>query len=123
MLAIKRAGQIVLVPFSFTDFSGSKLRPVLLLRQISRRFDDWLVCMISSQIRQAEPELDELLTPKDGDFTGTGLKAASVLRLSRLAVIDGAIFLGCIGGIGSERLDRLRHRLAAWLTETQEGAE
>ncbi|CAO3410740.1 hypothetical protein [Azospirillum largimobile] len=33
-------------------------------------------------------------------------------------MIDGALFSGGIGEIGTERLDRLRHRLAAWLTET-----
>lgn len=42
---MKRAGQIVLTPFPFTDLSGAKLRPVLLLRTASNRFDDWLVCM------------------------------------------------------------------------------
>ena len=116
---MKRAGQIALVPFPFTDLSGSKLRPVLLLRPASRRFDDWLVCMISSQVRQAEPDLDEVLTPNDDDFAESGLKAASVLRLARLAVVDGAMFVGCIGEIDASRLDRLRHRLAAWLTEMQ----
>src|SRR3954453_23808459 len=118
MLAMKQAGQIILVPFPFSNLTASKLRPVLLLRRASCRFDDWLVCMISSQIRQAEPGLYEILTPEDGDFAETGLKAASVLRLARLAVIDGAMFVGCIGEIDAGRLDRLRHRLAAWLTET-----
>ncbi|WP_455175391.1 type II toxin-antitoxin system PemK/MazF family toxin [Azospirillum largimobile] len=115
---MKRAGQIALVPFPFTDLNGTKLRPVLLVRQASSRFDDWLVCMVSSQLRQAEPNLDEILAPDDPDFGATGLKVSSVLRLSRLAVIDGALFSGGIGEIGTERLDRLRHRLAAWLTET-----
>ena len=39
---MKRAGQSVLVPFPFTDLSGSKLRPVLMVRQTSHRYDDWL---------------------------------------------------------------------------------
>ncbi|PWC39051.1 type II toxin-antitoxin system PemK/MazF family toxin [Azospirillum sp. TSO35-2] len=115
---MKRAGQIALVPFPFTDLNGSKLRPVLLLRKTSTHFDDWLVCMISSQLRQAEPGLDEILTAEDDDFGDTGLKASSVLRLGRLAVVDGAMFNGQIGAISGERLDRLLHRLAAWLTET-----
>jgi mRNA interferase MazF len=48
-MAMKRAGQIVLTPFPYTDLSGARLRPVLMLRQASR-FDDWLVCMVSSQV-------------------------------------------------------------------------
>lgn len=56
---MKQAGQIALTPFPHTDLSGSKLRPVLLLRKASQRFDDWLVCMVSSQLNQAEAGLDE----------------------------------------------------------------
>jgi len=59
-----------------------------MLRQASR-FDDWLVCMVSSKIDQAEAGFDEVLTPADADFPASGLKAPSVLRLSRLAVLDG----------------------------------
>ncbi|WP_199902240.1 type II toxin-antitoxin system PemK/MazF family toxin [Azospirillum sp. B506] len=103
--------------FPFTDLNGRKLRPVLLIRRVSAQFDDWLVCMISSQVRQAEPGLDEILTPEDPDFGDAGLKVTSVLRLGRLAVIDGALLSGWIGEIGNERLVRLRHRLAAWLTD------
>ncbi|WP_395457514.1 type II toxin-antitoxin system PemK/MazF family toxin (plasmid) [Azospirillum melinis] len=114
---MKRAGQIALVPFPFIDLNGSKLRPVLLIRRASTQFDDWLVCMVSSQIRQAEPGLDEILTPEDSDFDDSGLKVTSVLRLGRLAVIDGALLSGRIGEIGDERLVRLRHRLATWLTD------
>jgi mRNA interferase MazF len=113
---MKQAGQIVLVPFPFTDLTGSKFRPVLLLRRASHVFDDWLVCMISSQLRQAEPDLDEILTPEDSDFAGSGLKAASVLRLARLAVVDGNLLVGQIGEIEGGRLNRLRHKLATWLT-------
>jgi mRNA interferase MazF len=45
---LKQAGQIVVTPFPYTDLSSAKLRPVLLLRQAAARFDDWLVCMVSS---------------------------------------------------------------------------
>ena len=114
---MKQAGQIVVTPFPYSDLSGTKLRPVLLLRRASVRFDDWLVCMVSSQLQQAEPYLDEILTTVDPDFATTGLKAPSVLRLSRLAVLEGASLIGCIGSIGDSRLTTLRQRLAAWIVE------
>ena len=82
----------------------------------STRFDDWLACMVSSQLQQAEPGLDELVMPADADFADSGLKAPSVLRLTRLAVLEGASLIGCIGQINHARLLSIRQRLAAWLT-------
>lgn len=112
---MKQAGQIALTPFPHTDLSGSKLRPVLLLRKASQRFDDWLVCMVSSQLNQAEAGLDEFLLPEQPDFTKTGLKVPSLLRLSRLAVLDGGLLKGAIGAIDPDRLRRIRQRLGHWL--------
>lgn len=109
---MKHAGQIVVTPFPYTDLSGAKLRPVLLLRQASPRFDDWLVCMVSSQLQQAETGLDELIEAADADYVGSGLKMPSVLRLSRLAVVDGAVLVGAIGEISPVRLLTVRQRLA-----------
>src|SRR6266581_1662633 len=114
-LAMKQAGQFVLTPFPYTDLSGAKLRPVLMLRQASARFDDWLVCMVSSQIQQADAALDEILAPGDSDFAATGLKAPSALRLSRLAVLDGSLLVGSIGAVSGERLLQIRERLGRWV--------
>ncbi|HEX5363946.1 MAG TPA: type II toxin-antitoxin system PemK/MazF family toxin [Gallionella sp.] len=111
---MKRAGQIVLTAFPYSDLSGNKLRPVLMLRQASR-YDDWLVCMVSSQVHQAEAGLDEIINLSDADFGNSGLKSQSVLRLSRLAVLDGALLLGSIGSIDSARLSSVRQRLAKWV--------
>lgn len=113
---MKQAGQIVLTPFPYTDLSGAKLRPVLMLRRASH-FDDWLVCMVSSRIEQAEAGFDEILTLADADFAASGLKAPSVLRLSRLAVLDASLLVGSIGAIDAERLTRVRQRLARWIGE------
>lgn len=90
------------------------MRPVLMLRQASR-FDDWLVCMVSSQVQNAETNLDEILTQADPDFSNSGLKVPSVLRLSRLAMLDGSLLLGSIGAISEERLMNVRRRLAKWV--------
>jgi mRNA interferase MazF len=111
---MKRAGQIVLTPFPYSDLTGAKLRPVLMLRQASK-YDDWLVCMVSSQVQQADANLDEILIPTDSDFASSGLKTPSVLRLSRLAVLNGALLIGSIGSISEERLMNVRQRLAKWV--------
>ena len=71
--------------------------------------------MVSSQLHQAETGFDEIIITKDLDFAGSGLKAPSVLRLSRLAVLDGALLIGSIGSISDQRLSRIRARLAEWL--------
>ncbi len=118
---MKRAGKIALTPFPYTDLSGAKQRPVLLIRPASSRFNDWLVCMVSSQLHQAEMELDEIIGLSDIDFQDSGLKAPSVLRLSRLAVLDGALLAGSIGEIADGRLMRIRSKLAKWIAENPSG--
>jgi len=87
-----------------------------MLRPASR-FDDWLVCMVSSRIEQAEAGLDEVLLPTDPAFVASGLKAPSVMRLTRLAVLDGSLLAGSIGAIDEARLSRIRQRLARWIGE------
>lgn len=114
---MKQPGQIALVPFPHTDMSAADLRPVVLLRKASPRYDDWLVCMVSSKLEQAESGLDELLLPDQSDFVQTGLKVPSVLRLSRLAVIDGRLLAGSIGSLHRARLQTIRRRLGHWITE------
>ncbi len=71
--------------------------------------------MVSSQVQQAEANPDEIRTPSDTEFASSGLKISSVLRLSRLAVLDGSLLLGSIGAIRKERLANVRQQLAKWV--------
>ena len=115
---MKQAGQIVLFRFPQTDLEEGKLRPALLLGRLPGEYDDWLICMISSQIRRYVPGFDEVVQETDADFAGSGLKVSSVIRVGRLAVVEGEILLGAIGQIASERLQRIKSRLAKWLTSS-----
>lgn len=114
---MKRAGQIVLIPFPQPDLVEGKLRPALLLGRLPDVHDDWLLCMITSQLRHAIPEFDEVVAESDPDFTHSGLKVTSVIRNGRLAVVQGAILRGAIGEISAARLQRIKQRLARWLVE------
>jgi mRNA interferase MazF len=115
---MKQAGQIVLFRFPQTDLEEGKLRPALLLGRLPGEYDDWLICMISSQIRHYVPRFDEMVQETDTDFAESGLKLTSVIRVGRLAVVEGEILLGAIGQIASERLQRIKSRLAEWLTNS-----
>ena len=45
-------GQIFLFKFPQTDQQEGKLRPALVLRELPGKYNDWLICMISSQLHQ-----------------------------------------------------------------------
>lgn len=71
--------------------------------------------MVSSQLHHADLDIDDILRTTDVDFSASGLKVSSVLRLTPLAVIDGGVIVGEIGAISTERLDSIRRKLAQWL--------
>jgi len=110
-----REGQVVLFRFPYANHTDAKLRPALLIRQLPGYHDDWLICMISSQLSQKIPSFDELVSMEDSDFIRSGLKYTSVIRICRLAVVHKAVLEGTIGEIGTDRLARIKNRLADWL--------
>jgi len=114
-------GQIVLFAFPQTDQGVGKLRPAVLLRRLPGEHDDWLACMISSNIHQQIPGLDEVIPREDSEFAATGLKLSSVIRVTRLAVVAGTMLQGTIGRLTAERLQRIRVRLARWIQESDDG--
>jgi mRNA interferase MazF len=91
-----------------------KDRPVLFLRRMPP-FQDFLVCGISTQLQQATPNLDEIISPNDPDFRTSGLKATSIIRLGFLAVLPPSDFKGRIGSVTSARRERLLSTLADFL--------
>ena len=58
-------GQVVLFKFPYTDQMEGKLRPALVIRKVPGPHDDWLSCMISSQLSQGIDGFDEFLSWKN----------------------------------------------------------
>jgi mRNA interferase MazF len=115
---MKQAGQIILFRFPQTDLEEGKLRPALLLGKLPGDYDDWLICMISSQIRHYIPQFDEFIQEPDRDFAQSGLKVASVIWVGRLAVVEGRVLLGATGQISPERLQRIKNHLVEWIARS-----
>ena len=92
-----RKGDIILLPFPFTDLSGSKVRPALILYNAKH---DVTVAFISS-INQVVDSTDISLTPDQSN----GLKRDSVLKLHKIATLDKDIVLGKLGELTNKQLE------------------
>lgn len=98
-----KKGDIVLVSFPFSDLSGSKLRPAIIL---IAGVTDVTVCFITTQMHWKE-EFDIPLIPSYDN----GLKKISLLRISELSTIDKDLILGRIGILEKKYLSLLNENL------------
>ena len=98
-----KKGDIVLIPFPFTDLTGNKLRPALVL--VSSKAEV-TVAFITTQIRWKEPN-DVILNPTNQN----GLKQESLVRLSKLATIDLNLVDGILGEIDAAKAPEINQNL------------
>lgn len=100
-------GDIVLITFPFTDLSGSKLRPAVVLVETS---EDLTVCFITTQLGWQEPS-DLLLQPS----TTNGLKKPSLVRTSKIATLDKTLARGLLGRLTQQDTSQLNAKLKTLL--------
>lgn len=94
-------GEVVVVPFPFSDLSQAKRRPALVVAALTG--DDLILCQITSQtIKDAYA-----LPLSDSDFSDGGLKQPSNIRPNRLFTADNRIILYRVGTLGENKLDRV----------------
>jgi len=88
-----RSGDIVLVPFPFTNLTSTKRRPALLLRGLGE-FGDWLCLPVTTQsAHQASVAL------RGDDFVDVALPKPSWVRVNRPTILSEQIMLGRIGNL------------------------
>ncbi len=98
-------GDIVLIPFPFTDLTGAKNRPALDLIETE---SDITVSFITTQLRWND-ENDVVLEPTPLN----GLKKSSLLKLSKFATIDKDLVIGKLGHLSEEELIMIDSKLRA----------
>ena len=96
-------GDIILVPFPFTDLTGNKIRPALVL--ICEPLDV-TVAFISTQSHWKE-EADIVLQPNNEN----GLKKESLIRLSKIATINNGLVFGRLGKLDTSSLNLVNKNL------------
>ena len=96
------AGQVVVLPFPFSDLSHQKLRPALLLADAGR--GDWIACQITSN-----PYADSrAITLTDHEFTEGGLLRLSYLRPGKLFTCHESLPVNTVGKLSQAALQLAR---------------
>ena len=101
------AGQVVFLPFPFSDLSRRKLRPVLILAGAGRQ--DWIVCEIT-----INPFSDDYAIALTQDaFSSGGLKRVSYVRPNKLFTADESLIASSAGTLTQAAFGLFRNAVMA----------
>ncbi len=92
-MGIPAIGQIVLVPFPFSDLSRTKMRPAVVLAEAER--DDWILFQVTSN-----PYGDErAVTLAQKDFQSGSLRVTSYARPGKLFTANSSLVAETVGSL------------------------
>jgi mRNA interferase MazF len=94
-------GKIVLVPFPFDDLSSQKVRPALCLTDVIQPHGHVVLAFITSQVSATPAKTDLVIDVSDTNFSLTGLKVSSTIRLHRLMTITKSIIRRQLGKLAA----------------------
>ena len=98
-------GEVVVIPFPFSDLTQAKRRPALILTELEG--DDLILCQITSQAVQ-----DNYIIPiTDDDFETGSLKKPSNVRPNRIFTADSHLVLYRIGNLKIGKLTEVIERV------------
>lgn len=102
-----KQGDVVLVPFPFTDLTATKQRPALVISTdaINSRGGDVVLLAITSQI---PPTLlpDQYMIPAT-DQQGCGLPKTSLIKLAKVITLYQSLVVKRLGSLPKATLDRV----------------
>lgn len=99
------SGDVVVIPFPFSNLSDFKRRPALVLMPLDG--EDIILCQITSrQVRDLNA-----IPLSDEDFSSGNLKQPSNVRPNRVFTADRALVLYRIGSLRPAKLDTIIDRL------------
>jgi mRNA interferase MazF len=92
-------GSIVLALVPFTDLSGAKLRPAVVVSSRSVA-GDVIIAGITSVARPTPPPTDLFVPATHPEYPLTGFRVASVIRLHRLVTVEHGVLVRHLGRLG-----------------------
>ncbi len=100
-----KINEIWLVSFPFSDLTGNKLRPALL---IAIHREETIILRIFSKIPNENlQETWVLVSDQDDKFKETGLKKSSLIRVDKIATVNKVVFQRKLGVLSSELTEKV----------------
>ena len=105
-----RRGDIVLVDFPYSDQTGRKVRPALVVQADvwNQRLDDTILALITSSRRRrvgADTQLVIDITTAEGQQTG--LRLNSVIQCENLVTYEQALILRVLGRLSAPAIQQV----------------
>ncbi|RLF47180.1 MAG: type II toxin-antitoxin system PemK/MazF family toxin [Thermoplasmata archaeon] len=94
-------GDVVVVPFPFSDLTQAKRRPALVVAELEG--DDLILCQITSQYVKDR----YAVSINESDFETGSLRQRSNVRPNRIFTADRHIILYRVGHLRSEKLNEV----------------
>lgn len=94
-------GDVVVVPFPFSDLTQAKRRPALVV--VDLEGDDIILCQITSQLNKDNYSI----IVNENDFKEGNLKQISNIRPNRIFTADTSIILYKVGTLKRRVIDRV----------------
>jgi mRNA interferase MazF len=98
-------GDVIVLPFPFSDLTQAKRRPALVVATLAG--DDVILCQITSQAVQDDYAIPLAAT----DFQTGRLKHSSNIRPNRLFTADQRIILYRVGGLLLRKLTEVKQAI------------
>lgn len=110
-MTIYEQGDIVLVPFPFTDLTAVKKRPALVVSAnwYNKRYRDVVLVAITSCVPHILDELDYMIT--ENDFKTGKLYKDSVVKLGKVFTIENSLIRRKVCGLRSQTMEEVLDRL------------
>ena len=106
-----KRGDVVLVPFPFTDLSSAKQRPALIISSdvLNSTREDLLLAAVTSQIGSTIAS-DEFLIPHS-DLAACGLPKPSIIKLAKIVSLHRSLVVKRIGGMPITTMTEVMRRI------------
>jgi mRNA interferase MazF len=102
-------GDLLLVPFPFTDLSAIKRRPVLAITA-SDGYGDFIALPVTSR-----PQAEQAAALRAGDLVGGSLPAASWIRTNRVVTLNSSLVVKSIGRVSEDAVSAAVAQLFAYI--------
>ena len=113
-MVVPSAGDVVVLPFPFSDLSESKVRPAVVLARANK--NDWILCQITSN-----PYGDaRAVVIAQTDFKSGMLRLQSYARTSKLFTANEGLIISIEGALKPEKLAEIREAIISILKQPDE---